>query len=421
MMKTISQQRKESHQAIRKIAIQNPEQAIPLFQNTLEEMGPHLGLLCDYAGCYYELGRFQECWNLTQQIAKEYFELETLLSQDSKRRTALMLSKFFEEMAEPAQALQWLGRAFDLCTSEEERKWILANELRLLSYFGIKKDLQKKYLLLLEIYNSSTTLKVEILHALSWTEWALFGFQHASQRWEELLKIPLNLMDRRLVHRDYLEMMILSGINVADINQAKAKDQAQSELKSLQQLDYDTALLSLLSDFKMELKNLQWDSLKLSTMMRLRLLLLLFPQFQQQPDQQLEILKKFNFIVSSLSFESQNFFKKILPSISKTDKVVMTLPVVKKILVCSHPQLEMKLTSLQHKLLTNLNQGNIYSLEKVSEILWASEANESIYHRLRMLIYKLNQDIESKTGIKPFEIRKSQLELNPKIIFRVNE
>lgn len=412
----MGQQRKIRHQEIRELMLTNKmDQALNGFHETIKTFGPHIGLLCDLAGFYYESDRFEECNDTVDLVCQEYQKAEAILSMASKHKTALMLAKFYEERAEIAEALKWLAKATQFCETQNDRKWVFVNELRLLSYFGLVNDLQKKYLVVLELVKTETSLVIETLHGLLWAEWALFGYHHAINRWNELQGCDLHRLDQRLIARDFIEISILSQPKADELSVL----QAQGLLKGIDKTCYDQVLLFRLENIKTPSSLMDLDGSKLSLMMRLRLLILFCKQ-ETDSLKKIEHLKKFSFLIGYLTPASQELFRRIQPTMDET-KFILSLHAPAKKLKCQSPALDMKVTSLQLKLLKSFSEKNNLSLDQVAENLWGGDSSESIYHRLRMLIYKLNEQLYGQLGLKPFEITKNSISLNPNVQIEIRQ
>lgn len=395
-----SEARVQRHQNIRSLVVASKwDEAISQFRECVETLGPHVGLLCDWAGCYYEAGRFQECWSLVDRIVEEFAQAKEVLSVSSKWRTAVMLAKFYDEMGEPAKALDWLRYADTHCSEFADKKWIYLQEIRILSYFGSKAELRRKYSAATEMHQLDDNLKIETLHSLMWTEGILFGFDHASKRFQQLQKLELNALDQRLMARDFIELGILSKQFTHP-----AIEIAIARLQTSHPSDYDTALLNLIAD--VSAKNLDPDELQLSDMMKLRLLLLGI-QLETKPEIQLQKKRKFLFLVSSFSEESQTYFKKIEPLIQQSEQLSLQLsPSDKRAFSSANADQTIALTGSEVKFLLAIEGLQQITLDEISAALWQSEGSESLYHRLRMLCYKLNEKLRTALGFTPFEVKK---------------
>lgn len=394
-----AQLRKARHVRAREMMVQGQlEEALGFFEGTINELGPHVGLLSDYAACFYELGRFEECWDAVDRLRNEFIKVIQLLSEDSKKRTLLSLGKFHEEMAEPVAALAYYDEALLLCSSLEEKKWIYANQLRLLAFYGRASDLQKKYRAVTELFDVEDNLKIEILHGLMWADWGLFGYEQAQQRWKSLQKLDLNNMDVRLMARDFLEISILAGrIDNEDCRRARGI------LLEGEPLDYDRALLVVLSSDDSE----ELDELRLSIMMKIRLTLFklgLCSGFEQQ----MEYKRKYSYLIGSLSSEAQEAFRSIEPTTASRGRFTIFIDDALRQVSLTGTR-SVRLTNLQMKFLVLFLQTRKLSLDEVALALWESDGDESMYHRLRMLVYKINELLRPVLGLNPFEVRKREL------------
>lgn len=399
----------QRHREIRKLIEANLlNEAVLSIDRTVAELGPHVGILCEQAGCYYELGRFQECWNLVSTIETQYLENHERLSANSKFRTQLMLAKFYEEMAEPAIALQKLQTAGHYTEDFNERKAIFANELRILAYFGFSKELQKKYAAVTEFRHTGDSLKVELLHGLLWAEWCLFGFEHARKRWADLENLSLNDIDRRLVARDFVEIWLRS--NRPKCAEAEA---ARARLEAFGFAEYDASLLRLSSDGRPVTSSTDVENV--SEMMRLRLLLLQI-EIEKDPAVQRELKIKYQFLIEGVSKESKQLFKKTDPTFADNTLINLTIDLNDRRLISDRFGFKLSMTSLQLKFLLAFTRANApfgsLTLDEVARKIWECPSSESIYHRIRMTGYKLNETIGSKTGLVPFEIRKEGVRLH---------
>lgn len=408
----VATERRERHLEARSFVVSNQlSLALDKFRSTIDDLGPHVGLQCDLAGCYYELGRFTEFEEVVTQIARDFERYEDVLCASSKRKTALMLAKFFEELAEPSQAISWLERASSWCEDLEQKKWIFGNELRILSYFGVKAGLQRKYRALLEMHGDGLNLKIEVQHALMWAEWALFGYNHAEKRRAMMRTREMNDIDRRLVARDFIEISLLSNVRTGP-----TMEQAVADLKSVAQLDVDRILLGMVSPD--ECSAFDRGDAKLSPMMTLRMLIL-NSRFEPNPELQFETVKKFGFLVGGLSSESRRLFKTVEPVSIQSRKIDIDVHVSEKKLSLVEFGFNSKLTSLQIKFLRIVTNRRAISMDELALLLWNEASSESTYHRVRMLVYKLNALLSAPTCVTPFEIKKDGVTIHSDVQFHV--
>jgi len=372
-----------------------------------QAFGPHVGLACDIAACQYELGLFQASMNTSLQIKKAYFENHDLLSTESKYRTALFLAKLFEEQAEITEALTFLQEAQKYISDRSDLSFVGVQELRILSYLGISKDLSSKYASVSGFIKNENDLKIEVHHGLMWAEWSLFGFKHSLQRWELLKKAELNSLDRRLVARDFLEICLLSGVPDNTAAQEAANILSQSEL-----LSFDRFLLDLFN--KKEKSGEYLDCFDLSAMQRLRILLIEM-KMEKDEIQIVELNKKYLFLLQGLSKASKNLLAALVGDFSKNQKITLTLSEDRRALRVADKPVE--ITKIQGKLIASFVEIKKISLEDVAHFIWEEDLNDSHYDRLRMIVYKLNKQLQEVTGISNcIEIGKNGLVLSKGIL-----
>lgn len=391
------------HEEIRQLVVRGQlEESLLHFQEALQEFGPHVGLLCDFAGVYYELGRFREFSQIVSEIELQLKVCRDLLGKDSARRTYLMLGKYYEEMAEPAKAFSCLNLSLEYSESLEEQKWVELQILRLRSYFGQHKGLSGKYLHVLESIRGNTNLHIELQHCLLWTDWALFGYGECEKRFSQSLEMDLNILDRRLMSRDFIEISLLSGVRNSSLLIV-----AQECLQNGNQLSFDQLLLGLLKDGKVG----NDAGVNLSEMMRLRIIQLAF-RTEQNSARRDELSRKYLFLIDHLSRDSKDLFQRLLPKDSDQKIKTLTVNPAQKILRINNENM-IKLTATQIKFILTCQNTSQVSLDEVSHKIWNSPADESIYHRVRMLVYRLEGELNLRLGLPAFEVKKDRVVIHP--------
>lgn len=401
-------ERQRVHYTAREMIVEGHlHQAIQTIETAIDSLGPHVGLQCELAGCYYELGRFQECWALVRKIDTDFENYEGRLSRESKRRTCLMLAKFFEEMLEPAKALEKLGQAHDVSDSFTDRLSIYSNELRLLAYFGVKQDLQTKYAALHELTGSDSNLTIEVLHGLMWAESSLFGLLHASARFRQMMALDLNSIDRRLIHRDFLEISLLS--TTATNPTTVSPIDIASALRCLEPLPFDLALIEFVASPRPADKVRR--DLHYSDMMRLRLLLIELHRTSNF-ERARELNKLYRFLVDDVSAPSRRLLLKILPETAVEETIEFNVVTDSRRLQCKKHEMDVRVTAHQLIFCSLFESESYRTLDQVAEALWNCESSPSIYHRVRMMTYKLNAAVEGSLGLKPFDVTKHGVKLH---------
>lgn len=403
-MQQRAQQRQMAHEEIKSLMKKGQlEEALTSGQNVVASLGPHVGLLCDIAACQYEMARFESCKTTVVEISKNFRDAYYLLSESSKRRTSLFLAKLLEEQGDVAECLNQLNQSIFSVQNENEVKIIQSQELRILSFLGQKSNLAKKYQLLTEKIGKDESLQVEILHGLLWAEWSLFGFGHAVKRWQSLKEINLNPIDKRLIARDFLEICLFD-----DNSDPRLEAETCEWLKTSELLPYDQILIEFRTQWatKVDLTD------GFSFMMKVRILLLQI-KYAANADAALELRKKFYFLLECLSKESAEMMRLLLPPAPSDQKIILNLE-PKQNYIEYHGKFK-RLTGLQSKLFEAFMQQKSLPLEDVVRVLWNEDWTTAHYHRIRMLVYKLNTSLQIDLGISVFQTKKAGVSLNQSI------
>lgn len=109
-------------------------------------------------------------------------------------------------------------------------------------------------------------------------------------------------------------------------------------------------------------------------------------------------------------------FKKIAPTLEEEGFVDLTILSGDKKITSRKLGFSLAITSLQLKFLVVFREQNEHTLDAIALKLWGEKCSENIYHRIRMLAYKLNEELEAKTGLTPFEKKRRR----PPLFFAKN-
>jgi tetratricopeptide (TPR) repeat protein len=395
-------------------AIENANSAIGSF-------GSHVGLLCDLAACHYELGQYRFCWTVLDRIEGEFAECEALLSTESAWRTLLMMAKLHEERGFLARALECLKKAQDRCEESDALKFLQIQELRILSFHkGSQKELSARYAFVTERMGESENLRLELLHGLMWTENSLFGFEHARLRFERALSLGLSPMERRLWAREFLEICLREEAPREAVNHAIHELQTameEADESDLSELDYDRLLLRLAKQETYGVSAAEIFEVSLSPMMTIRILLLCLRTARTSAEK-MELHKRLEFLCSSMDSFTREAVQSITPPLQIDRLLEIHLYSSVKDRRARIEQEEFRLTKMQLAFLQCFEADQELTLEELAHRLWKEEWSESLYHRLRMLVYKLNEDLRLSLAQTLFEIGKSGVQMNAGVRIR---
>lgn len=384
-----AQNRMHEHQKMKELMRSGKHiQALEIAEQAIIKYGKHVGLLCDITCCQYELGFFSSCAQTLSLTMKEFAQASEFLSQNSSRRTALFIAKIAEELGDIQQSLNWLKKAKESVNTNEDLLWIEVQEIRILSFLGIKKDLAKILLRTNIPRQGNYSIQVEVLHSLMWTESCLVGFNQAYEIYKRLLTYDLTPSDCRLIHRDFLEICLRHNIqDPLIINKVVQK------LERTDMLSFDRFLIELSQNRKMNSDYLYNDDL--SVMQKIRILNIEI-NLQRDSKKIIDLKRKLNYLLKGLSSSSIKLLKNIVTSEHLDHDITISVS-------------SLSLTAQQALLLTAFQNTLTLNIEEVVRQIWQEEFCDFHYDRLRMTIYKLNAIIQEHSGSPLFKLSKLQL------------
>lgn len=393
-----STQRKNGHDEVKKLmSLGQHAKALDMAQKLSREHGPHIGLACDVICCQYQLGLFSACAESIQSVVQDFKSISPRLSLDSSRRTLVFISKIQEELGQVLESLHTLKEAHHFVENKKDQKMILIQELRLMAYLGLKKNIVDH----LSVWNSNIEeddfLDVELKHALLWAEYSLFGFKRVRDLALDLSHKTLSPTDRRLVLRDFLEIAWLSRNEQDSVAQnffAEFKNRKD-------QLSFDLFLIDLYKGHADVSHYFYHDDL--SIMQKIRMLILRM-QTQIDAHEQTDLRKKFHLLTAQLSSGSIKTLSQLLPSeLQQVDSKLRLAP--------------QGFSATQVKFMNFFFHQNQVDLSFLSRQLWNEDFNELHYDRIRMLVYKINKLARDQTSFDLFKVTKLGVSLKHKFYF----
>lgn len=361
-------------------------------------------VLCDKALCYYQLGLPSELKRCLEQA--EHL-LQSLRPNHEVRNIfacCLFIAKLFEEIGAFDKAASLLKYAEKLNLTDQQNKSLKVQKLRLNIELNDLDLAHEIYTDIIQGWGNNQDVEIEREHALLLADCKLFGFTAAAQRYSYLQSLNLVLADRIFLQSEMIENAILEG-QLDFLKQIHI----YSEIESC----YEQEQIKLVKAF-LELSNyvpatLLWEK-SLSSTSLLRLLAqacLLFPDAAKQ----LNLSDKYHFFCQRLSPLStrQIFTAKIAketPSQLLSNRKEKTLELrEKKIPMTS--KLFWQLTELINKSQQKMD------LAEVIRQVYAEEPNTQHFDRLRINIYRINNEIKNHFLIGDiFHINKQGISIN---------
>lgn len=366
--------------------------------STLEQHGPHLSILADIAACHFMQGDLHAWRKSVLQLQDEIAKVESIVSSRTCFEAKIFLAKNLEEMGNIAEALDLyeglLKIPFGL---PEPRLNLLAQVLRLKSYFRDQRGLARHYSELIEADLKKThQFSVEVLHSLMLAEIALFGIQHGRTRLEKILVLPALIdSDRWLVLIDFLEECIHAGCL------EEHKDFIKSRLPALGSRAYEQEILSIaIAGNAISLATITKISSVIPLGSYLRLLSCCI-EIASDSIIMREISRKLFFLIESMGGASQQLWKMRIQgaTIKKRAQIILSPDQIS--VACDQKLVSLNRNKTAFRALYVLakSEAQSISIEEFVTEVWGTKYNASYYARARMLISRLNARLGPLLGV----------------------
>jgi tetratricopeptide (TPR) repeat protein len=388
-------------------------EAIEIFSEAKTIYGSHVGLLSDLSAAYYVKGDMQAAQRIRRELEDEYLAAEPLLSEESKVQTLIYLSKMREEDGEIAGALKALETALEFCGDDKQLRIRVATQLvRMTAMFEMRTELAQYYRDLIFYSGENQHFNIEIEHALMLAEDQLVGLSQATFRFNKLKEMNLNIQDLRLVFFDYAEIVLRRG----QWNDELSVDSLRFDSKDLDGFEKAMQLFGLSLMARISIQDLDRLSKQLSFMGYLRVAGINISRTQDEEEKRsmrlqiLLLLESTDSVSKQLLLKRWNSIKAFAPGISAPEAI--TLELLESSKEISFKSLSYSFARKENAwtLLLLLKQSAQLDLETIAHKIGIAEYDENAFHRLRMIVTRLNKDLAQITGIpQVLLIRQQQL------------
>jgi tetratricopeptide (TPR) repeat protein len=387
-------------------------EAEEILKKTLLDYGPHVGVIADLATVYYQQGKIDHFENEILRLHKEYELCKSALSRISFLKTTLLLAKLFEEIGEVAISLKYYDEI--IFQSEGDIEWLKkakVQKLRLLSYYNLKKDIEKYYFECMRLANFDEMMQVELEHGLMIAEYHLFGIESALARYKSFIKKNTNFdLDKILFLSELAEIILTSPLEIVhDI-----------DFQTLADGDtYDKILLNFIQDsnFSLPLDQINELSSEITKTGLLRIMNIARTR-NQNTSSDLELNKKALLLLDSISHESREILLskwRVFKNGVLNDESREIL-IKDKSIIWNNQEID---TSLKIVLMKTLKFFELQSegiLEDYVQFVFDSKINDSSNDRVRINFTRINNFLLQHTGEgKTLVLSKGKVYWNSKI------
>lgn len=403
------------------------ESALHIFTLTTEKYGNHVGLCSDMACCHYLLGNTKSWQKSVHSINRE-LDLNAQIAISSQIRTRLMLAKFFEELGNLHQAYRVYSKLIEQLQSHpqvhEFTSQIYCQAGRFQSVYGISKNLEMVYrrLLVLLDHEEDPSVQIEISHALMLAEGVLMGAHHGQARMEQVFdEFDLHHSDHKLFYFDWLERALHQS---QPLNSTIQSYQPKLKVSDLYQHFISTLAFDLpqFPDFTHYIRHT--DQLPFAAALRLHALVIKKSVYSDAITQ--EIIKKAKLMIHSLDRHSIAYWQHYFGNDVLTEsniaadqgqtQVNQLLLTQSGLATFNHLSLNLNSKPQIKAFLGLFVDREKYGLKELTQSLWQGQYNTSYYHRIRMLVKRVNDLFAKKMElIDLVKLDRAYVQLNSSI------
>lgn len=396
----------------------NWQEAIGILESAAEKWGAHIGIHCDLLSCLYKLGDMQKWEQSLRALLQEYPHFSEKLSPVNRSRTDVFLGKMLEELGDIAAALEKYEQAGNVPGADGDAADMLVAKsqlLRLRSSFASTASLPQLYceLTTYEEKWGSQKLGFEVLHGLLHGETALFGIEHGFQRLQRILKLKnISNHEHCLAYFDFQEAALL-----ADWPRTKLENLQSLAPRGEMQVFENWIGRAHLGFNESDAQELDSAESAMTTDSYLRLLLL-FLKCADSSDFCIELRRKYILISQSLPNESGALWRQKLERIAPNSRVKIILDISSSQLLIGSKSISLKNRRTSLAILSVFCDGSrSICLGDIARQVWgAKNFNQSYYHRIRILIARLNRSLAPLLGFPNLmQLREKNVLLEPNI------
>ena len=382
------------------------EKSLSAMVESVEVHGPHVCLLADIVGVAYLLNDIRLMNNYFKILMSEYEKSKVNLSSITVIQVSIFIGKIYELRGEIYQAEQYYQHSFE--NSSNTRFFISACSqlVRIKSFLNKGEEVAELYNLIMLKKKDFNESDFELNHAILFMETRIFGSDFAGKRLNHIIDGQLPHYDKKQMICHFLEELFW--------NNEPLKDSFISKILGLNILNelnnYERAVFSQFFEVNEE----ENDKVDNSILDEMKCLALVLKKAEQSPKKDAYI-KKLTFILNGLSKESRILLENKWQSLIFTKQALAILvDTVKEDVQIEHMILNKAKSKQLFKILIHAKNKNFIQSEILAfDLFGISNYDEVSYHRLRMVINRLNLELKVSCGIAKFFILKfNQLEIN---------
>ena len=379
-------------------------EALDVLKEAIRTHGAHVGILSDIVFVSYMLNEITLYQKSVENLEQEFLQAQNKLSPESLIRSYIFIGKVKETAADVFSALKYYKLAYANSAEDSLKLRAAAQLIRLNSFLGNNEELHNYYIFMNSRRDLHSDTDVEIMHALMLSDLRLFGKEASEVRMHSLLDRELAQPDIQQISLHFLAECLRLGVT-PEKNLLK-KLFIQLNFNTMNSYEKEIAG----SFYKIEKINDLPCHDGLDEIKRLALLI----QKSDNKDIQDVYKKMFLFRIKTLSKDSRMLIEGIFKNLFKVTSKSIEIKISERNVFINEVEFSGPRAAALSTILKHFS--NIKTVESqiiACKIFEICEYGPVEFNRFRILIYRINKDLEAQFGLlKVLRLTKNNLELN---------
>ncbi len=373
--------------------------AIAVFEKTLEDCGPHIGLNLDLANSYFLQNSFGQWRLLVETLSNEISDLEKKINPTNLLRSKFLLAKFQEELGLVNEARSFYQNTLEATKLPTQQAHLVSQLLRIDAEFSPTPQIEIWYSTLLQFDRAQLGFSAEFLHSQIMAEVVLFGPEVAVQNFFDGLRrfsVPHEL---EFIASDLCEALLCRGIQIP------ARLISYLE-KSLPSGAYESAIRNLVVYDIAPDENSIFRTMCFAEAVRLFAIC----ASTGSPAQRLLKVRQGKTLLKGLGKNSKLWQDaKFGVSSANPESTVAFKEGEMRILFEKHEFLDFSGRKALWDFALLFKGRRVLSFDKIAAELWNLEVSDSTYQRIRRNVERANQLAYAQILKEPFSIRNQEV------------
>lgn len=386
-------------------AIGELDTAEKMYQKLENEFGENVLITANIANTYYYKGDVHKWREHYKKLEKDLLAYSSHLSAYSYFQCHSYLFKCFEEDGFISKAIEGYESIYrnsaPIVEDVNVELIFLPQLVRLKSLMLQKAGLSELYrhLISLDPRHLTRSFQVEIEHALMLAELCLVGPQHALSRVTKIYRDPkISAIDKNLLIIDFIEeshLLHSKGEQLQSVALSEVPVPSRNQLSVFEQQIWQ--LFCEKTHLSYEQINEISPELNMAEFLRL---LTAYYVTEKTPEARQEIFNRLQFLFESVDTNSRQYWMQRFKTFIPEDALTLSIDIHCRILRYQGKELSLSRKKTMATIIELIGKTKAdIPIETAMQAIWGCSYSPDAYHRLRMIVHRLNKEIFQLTTV----------------------